>query len=110
MSFIECAFAVLTTILKQEAISIVNLFERGGISFDISTAIGAWQYATTIARISQKYSKLLKQKFNTLERLHAVTQFNAVVAELETWTMRHQQAPEKKTIKKAHPAKWSAGQ
>lgn len=74
----------------------MDLFERGGVALDISTAIGAWHYATVLTRIAHKHSKLLQEKFNTLQCFHDVKQFKEAVTKLETWSMHYQQAPGRK--------------
>ncbi|KAI0940459.1 hypothetical protein AcW1_003650 [Taiwanofungus camphoratus] len=46
---------------------VVHIFERHTLSFDISTAIGAWHYATVLCRIAIEQSKELYRRFTQIK-------------------------------------------
>lgn len=65
---------------------VIDLFERLGIQMDISTALGAWHYATVLARLSNLHSGTLERKFDDAKHIETTE----LLSKLRTWSMRHQ--------------------
>ncbi|KAF8631840.1 hypothetical protein AX17_004981 [Amanita inopinata Kibby_2008] len=63
----------------------VHLFERQVEKVDLSTPLGAWHYATVVARLADKHSTRLKNAFDKVkDNLHKHE------AKLAAWTIDHQ--------------------
>ena len=47
---------------------LMHLFEREAESFDISTPLGAWHYATVLSRLAVMHSEELFQRFSQVQK------------------------------------------
>ncbi|KAI0915293.1 hypothetical protein AcV5_005457 [Taiwanofungus camphoratus] len=79
---------------------VVHIFERHTLSFDISTAIGAWHYATVLCRIAIQQSKELYTRFLQIKDSLIVRLQNGKLDAHLQWTqaMQLQELLEKKEI------------
>ncbi|KAI0918097.1 hypothetical protein AcV5_002870 [Taiwanofungus camphoratus] len=79
---------------------VVHIFERHTLSFDISTAIGAWHYATVLCRIAIQQSKELYIRFLQIKDSLIVRLQNGKLDAHLQWTqvMQLQELLEKKEI------------
>lgn len=68
-------------------LEVIDLFERLGVQMNISTALGAWHYATVLARLSNLHSRNLERKFDDAKQHIKTTE---LLSMLRTWSMRHQ--------------------
>ncbi|PCH39373.1 hypothetical protein WOLCODRAFT_85527 [Wolfiporia cocos MD-104 SS10] len=73
----------------------VHIFEEHTESFDISTAFGAWHYATVLARIAVKYGPKLIQQFK-MKREDFIARLNEQTPEMR-WRQSHQNYEKRQT-------------
>ena len=78
--------------MTEFTIQNVYLFERLGTWVDISTPIGAWQYATILCRLSVQHAKRLQAKFSEVKFNGRIPAWTAAeqIAELDAQTLQAQ--------------------
>ncbi|KAH9929306.1 hypothetical protein B0H21DRAFT_700160, partial [Amylocystis lapponica] len=66
---------------------IVHIFERNTQSFDISTPLGAWHYATVLCRIAVVQARKLRERYEEVREEFLGRAQGVEGKELKTWTL-----------------------
>lgn len=68
------------------------MFERLVEGLDISTALGAWHYATILCRLAHNHTKVVEERFNEAKGDLELRLLREEKQATEGWTIEHQVA------------------